>query len=174
MPLKPVFHPFEVRVEECFARAKADGGTRVANVALQIEEEPDGKGSGRAEFLVFDPAGPPCVRSRIISRSNSAKEPSICISTRPARPKCRSSRSAIRISRRRRSKLDEWLRLNATSSSGGGHVGQVSGFDHRRGMRAMVDLGGLRVLEAVAVAVHFENVDVVGQAIEQRAGEFMT
>ena len=58
MPLKPVFHPFEVRVEECFARAKADGGTRVANLALQIEEEPYGKGSGRAEFLVFDPAGP--------------------------------------------------------------------------------------------------------------------
>ena len=30
---------------------------------------------------------------------------------------------------------------------------------------------GPRLLEAIALAVHFQDVDVVGQAIEQRAGE---
>ena len=29
----------------------------------------------------------------------------------------------------------------------------------------------LTLLEAIAVAVHFENVDMVGQPVEQRAGE---
>jgi hypothetical protein len=37
-----------------------------------------------------------------------------------------------------------------------------------RVLRPMLAL--LALFEAIAIAIHFENVDVVGQAIEQRAG----
>lgn len=58
MPLELLFHPFRPRIEECFARARADGGVSVAAVTLTIENEPRGLGRARAEFTVIDPRGP--------------------------------------------------------------------------------------------------------------------
>jgi hypothetical protein len=58
MPIKPLFHPFQSLIEECFTEAKADAVAAVIAVDLQIEEEPHNFGARRAEFLVLDPTGP--------------------------------------------------------------------------------------------------------------------
>lgn len=57
MPLEPLFGSFRPAIEACFGEARADAGQDA--VALQIEEGPrDPRSTGRAEFLVIEPAGP--------------------------------------------------------------------------------------------------------------------
>ena len=58
MPVRPLFQSFEPLIDKRFREAKGDAGAPVANVVMQIEEEPHSRGARRAEFLVFDPAGP--------------------------------------------------------------------------------------------------------------------
>ena len=49
----------------------------------------------------------------------------------------------------------------------GSSVGTVVGSPGGWGL----DAGGFDLIEAAAVAVHLEDVDVVGEAVEQRPGE---
>jgi len=58
MPLKPLFGKFEPLIQARFDLVKADFGARVSGVKLDLNEDPYGKGQGRAEFLVIDPDGP--------------------------------------------------------------------------------------------------------------------
>ncbi len=58
LPISPLFNVFLPLIESRFAAAKAGAGVSVADLALQIEEVPLGKGNARAEFMVIDPAGP--------------------------------------------------------------------------------------------------------------------
>lgn len=58
MPLEPLFGVFRSLIDECFAKAIADGGAHLAASTLEIEEVPLGRGQARAEFLVILPDGP--------------------------------------------------------------------------------------------------------------------
>ena len=48
------------------------------------------------------------------------------------------------------------------------HLGQILSYV---GVGLRLVLAGLALAEAVAVAVHFKDVDVMGEAVEQRAGQ---